>query len=509
MSHDPGRNRRPRSAGRNEPPRRGGRRPDRERSGGPRGERRDSRPRTSTSPRVAAFDVLLAVEESDSYANLLLPPLLRERRIFGRDAAFATEVTYGTLRMQGRYQAILEAASDRAISELDVPIQVALRMGVHQLLAMRVPPHAAVSETVAVARERISAGPAQLVNAVLRRVGEKTLEEWLAELGEDGTDAGLMTLHSHPEWILRAFRQALKAQPAAAPEPEESLAALLAANNVPPAVHLALRPGISSDQDLEQVTTEPGTYARTARYLEGGDPGQLEALRSGRIGVQDEGSQLVTLAALTAPIDGADATWLDLCAGPGGKAALMASLLADQGGGQFVANEVHQHRTDLVAQNLRAIPGDVITELRTGDGREVGELEPGRYDRVLLDAPCTGLGALRRRPEARWRRSPADLPELTALQRDLLGSALHAVRPGGLVAYITCTPHVAETTLVVQDSIRAAKKAGIEVEVVDAVEAAQQAAKTEIPGLSAPFVQLWPHLHGTDAMFLALLRRTA
>lgn len=493
MSKDAGYNRRK--------PTHGNRRPHNDR------RPRPGRSGTSTSPRAAAFDVLLSVAEADSYANLLLPPLLRERRIFGRDAAFATELTYGTLRLQGRYEAIIEAASDRNLAELDRPVQVALRLGAHQLLAMRVPPHAAVSETVALARDRISAGPAQLVNAVLRRVSEKTMAEWLEELAPGDSDRDLAIRYSHPEWILRAFRQALKAvQPSGA---DEALADLLEANNTPPAVHLVIRPGLAEEQDLQNLDTRPGTYARTARYLSGGDPGQLPALRSGAAGVQDEGSQLVTLATVAAPVEGSDTRWLDLCAGPGGKAALLASLLADHGGGELIANELHPHRTKLVQQNLRAIPESVEIDLRTGDGREIGTLEPAAYDRVLLDAPCTGLGALRRRPESRWRRSTADLPELTALQRDLLGSALRALRPGGVVGYVTCSPHVAETTLVVGDAIRAAAKEGIEVERLDAPALLQQVAKEQPEGLSGPYVQLWPHVHGTDAMFLALLRRTA
>ena len=493
MSKDAGHNRRK--------PMRGNRRPHTDRRPQPK------RSATSTSPRAAAFDVLLAVEEADSYANLLLPPLLRERRIFGRDAAFATELTYGTLRMQGRYEAIIEAASDRKLVELDRPVQVALRLGSHQLLSMRVPPHAAVSETVALARDRISAGPAQLVNAVLRRVSEKPMAQWLDELAPGETERDLSVRYSHPEWILRAFRQALKTA-----QPEKvgaALVELLEANNVPPQVHLVVRPGLAGDAVLDTVETTPAAYARTARYLEGGDPGQLPALRAGKVGVQDEGSQLVTLAAAAAPIEGSDSRWLDLCAGPGGKAALLASLLADHGGGQFVANELHPHRTKLVEQNLRAIPESVAVELRTGDGRELGELEPGSYDRVVLDAPCTGLGALRRRPESRWRRTTADLPELTALQRNLLGSALRALRPGGVAAYITCSPHVAETALVVSDAIRDAAKEGIEVEKLDAPKLLDQVAKKPLEGLSGPYAQLWPHVHGTDAMFLALLRRTS
>lgn len=485
---------------------------DRRRQQGRRGEgsrrQRDHRDRvkTATSPRSAAFDVLLAVEESDSYANLLLPPLLRERRIVGRDAAFATELAYGTLRMQGRYDAIITNAAGRPVGDLDPPIRIALRLGVHQLLATRVPAHAAVSETVALARDRIGAGPAQLVNAVLRRVSEKNTDEWVVELATDEADRALAVTYSHPEWVLRAFRQALRSHVSEGQDVEDSLRALLATNNEPPTVHIAARPGLTGPVEPEEL--RPGRYARTARYLQGGDPGELSGIRSGAFGVQDEGSQLVTLATLGVEIEGADDTWLDLCAGPGGKAALMASTLADRGGGRFVANELHPHRTRLVEDNLRAVPGSVDVELRTSDGTQIGDLEPQRYDRVLIDAPCTGLGALRRRPEARWRKTPADLPELTALQRSLLLSGLKAVRIGGVVGYITCSPHVAETTLVIKDTLRDAKREGIGVEILDAGAAVANASRQTPEGTDTSMVQLWPHLHGTDAMFLSLLRRT-
>lgn len=497
-NHNSNRPRRTQPPRRTQQPRRGG------------GQRRErdhqDRVKTATSPRSAAFDVLIAVEESDSYANLLLPPLLRERRIIGRDAAFATELTYGTLRMQGRYDEIISRAAARPIGELDPPIRVALRLGAHQLLATRVPAHAAVSETVALARQRIGAGPAQLVNAVLRRVSERTSEEWEAELITDEGDQALAITHSHPEWILRAFRQALNARLDEGQDVEESLRSLLHANNEPPQVHLAVRPGLEVQGEAQEL--HPGRYARTARYLDGGDPGDISGIRSGSLGVQDEGSQLVTLAALGVEVEGSDETWIDLCAGPGGKAALMASTLADRGGGRFVANELHPHRTRLVEQNLRAIPESVDVELRTADGTETGDLEPGQYDRVLIDAPCTGLGALRRRPESRWRKTPTDLPELTALQRSLLLSGLKTVRVGGVVAYITCSPHVAETSLVVKDALRGAKKAGITAETLNAGEALASVSREQPEGTDTQMVQLWPHLHGTDAMFLTLLRRT-
>ena len=212
--------------------------------------------------------------------------------------------------------------------------------------------------------------------------------------------------------------------------------------------------------------------------------------KDGRIEVQDEGSQLVARALTLADLDGPDAgRWLDLCSGPGGKTALLAAL-AD--GAQVTAVEPAERRAEMVEQNTRGLPVEVLRV----DGRDPG-LEPG-FDRVLVDAPCTGLGALRRRPEARWRRRPDDLAGLVRLQRELLVAALRMLRPGGVVAYVTCSPYLDETLGVVADVVR---RTGAE----------QLDARPQFPGVprlgEGPHVQLWPHRHGTDAMFCALLRR--
>lgn len=450
---------------------------------------------------MAAYDVLREVDGSDAYANLVLPPMLRARNIRGRDAGFATELAYGTLRMRGRYDAVIEQCSQRSLDDIEPAVLDVLRLGVHQLLGMRVPPHAAVSETVGLARQRTGAGSGQFVNAVLRRAAEHSLEEWLDLIAgaadPTGTDeeARLAAVESHPGWIVRALRGALKANGRDAGE----LEALLAANNAAPRVTLVTRPGLTGEGRLPDDAV-PGQWAPTAHVLAGGDPGSLTAVREGRIGVQDEGSQLVALALAAAPLDGRDELWLDLCAGPGGKAALLGALAAERGA-RLVANEVAAHRVDLVRRAVVALP-DGVVEVRQSDGRELGALEPGRYDRVLVDAPCTGLGALRRRPESRWRRRPSDLAGLGPLQRALLASALDAVRPGGLVAYVTCSPHIAETHLVVEDVVRARD----DVDIVDAAEV-MRGVSPEIPLSGRSDVQLWPHVHGTDAMFLAILRR--
>jgi 16S rRNA (cytosine967-C5)-methyltransferase len=475
-----------------------------------------SQRRRRTDPaRTAAYDVLRQVDGSDAYANLVLPPLLRERRISGRDAAFATELAYGTLRLRGRYDAILARCLTRPTDQLDAEVLDVLRLGVHQLLGMRVPSHAAVSETVALTRDRVGAGPAQMVNAVLRAVDRTSLDDWLERLRGEAPDAvsALATTGSHPLWITRALREALAGN---GRSPDET-ADLLDADNASPRVTVVARPGLAEPDDViagapEDVRLEPGRWAPTALVLAGGtDPAALPPVADGRAGVQDEGSQLVTLALAAAPLEGPDARWLDLCAGPGGKAALLAALAGGRGAA-IVANEVQPHRVRLVERALRAVPEGAVERVRTGDGREVGAEEPGAYDRVLVDAPCTGLGALRRRPESRWRRTPADLGVLSTLQRELLGSAIDAVRPGGVVAYVTCSPHLAETRLVVDDVLRRRDDA-------ERIDARDVLRSVLVPGaeidLGAPDggsggldVQLWPHVHGTDAMHLTLLRRT-
>ncbi|GIG29100.1 RsmB/NOP family class I SAM-dependent RNA methyltransferase [Cellulomonas marina] len=477
------------------------------------GERR----RTTDPARDAAFDVLRAVDGSDSYANLVLPPLLAERGLHGRDAAFATELAYGTLRLRGRYDAVLALASGRDPGALDAPLLDVLRLGAHQVLGMRVPPHAAVSETVGLARARVGAGPAQLVNAVLRRVTEAGPEEWTTRVAQaadptgDDTVARLAVTESHPAWVVRALREALVGHGRRA----EELPDLLAADNVAPRVTLVARPGLVARQELldELPHARAAALTPSAVVLDGGDPADVRAVADGRAGVQDEGSQLVALALLAAGVEGTDARWLDLCAGPGGKAALLAAAAAGRGA-RLVATEVQPHRTRLVERALRAVPRRAVEAVRTGDGRAVGADEPGAFDRVLVDAPCTGLGALRRRPESRWRRTPADVAGLGTLQRELLSSALDAVRPGGVVAYVTCSPHLAETSLVVRDVVRARARAGVVVTPLDARAVVRGLAPDvdlgddRTPGGEPRLdVQLWPHVHGTDAMYLALLRR--
>ncbi len=469
-------------------------------------QRPADRRRSTDRARRAAWDVLRLVA-GGAYANLELPKLLRDSDLHGRDAAFATELTYGAVRMHGLYDPIIALCAGRPSDQIDAPVLDTLRLGVHQLLAMRVPTHAAASETVALAREVNGAGAAGFVNAVLRRVSERSREDWVAEVtaGREPLDR-MAVEHSHPLWVVRALRTALLERGAATDEDVDAqLATLLEADNTPAAVSLVARPGLCEVQELVDAGAAASTLSRVGAVLPGGDPADIAAVRETRAAVQDEGSQLLTLA-LAAPdlMPGRESEeWLDLCAGPGGKTALLANLAARSGALVF-ANEISEHRTRLVRSALRAtLDAGVEVMIGTGDGRELGTEEADTYDRVLADVPCTGLGALRRRPEARWRRGPSDIAPLVALQRELLTSAIAVTRPGGVVGYSTCSPHLAETSQLVRSIVR---DTGVTVQ--DARPLFVDTAGAPLKHLGdGPDVQLWPHLHGTDAMYFALLRK--
>jgi len=463
-----------------------------------------------------------------AYANLELPKELRDKGIDGRDAGFTTELVYGATRMHGFYDMVIASAAARDVAAIDDNVLDTLRLGAHQVLGMRVATHAAVDETVALARQVNGVGASGFVNAVMRRISERGRDEWLAIVAPEGMDAfaGAAIRTSHPEWIVRAMRAALIGHGAATAQTVGTeLDALLASDNAPAKVTLVARPGLATVEELLGDGVEPALLARTAAVLDQGDPGAFRAVREGRAAVQDEGSQLVALALGAAAVGdvggvaavggvaeagvgggGQPERWLDLCAGPGGKAGILAGL-ALESGASLVANEVSTHRTELIRRTLapavaKGAPGQVL--VRTGDGREIGQDEPGAYDRVLIDVPCTGLGALRRRPEARWRRSQSDVAGLASLQRDLLASGIDATRSGGVIGYATCSPHLAETRFVVSDVM----KKRDDVDLVDARGLFVDVEGHQIPGLGdGPFVQLWPHRHGTDGMFFALLRK--
>ena len=435
--------------------------------------------------RLVAYELLRAVSRDAAYANLTLPRLIAARRLDTRDAALATELGYGTLRAAGTLDEIIGRCVSRPISDVEAAVLDLLRLGAYQALRTRIPAHAAVATTVDLSRSTGNGRAGGFLNAVLRKVVAADWDTWTEQLAAEGTTwRRLAVRNAHPTWIAEAFAAALDG------DPEQTEHALVV-DDQRPVTHLVAWPGrIDRDALIAQAGGVAGPWSPYAVRLAGGDPGELPAVRSGTAAVQDEGSQLCAIALANATLSGLDQRWLDLCAGPGGKSALLAALATPRGA-HLTANELHPHRAELVAKATSSWNVDV----RVGDALQMHE--PAAFDRVLVDAPCSGLGALRRRPEARWRRRPVDVEDLAQLQLRLLVAALEMTRPDGLVAYVVCSPHRAETHDIINRVLGA--------ELVDA--------RPFFPGVDSlgagPSVQLWPHRHGTDAMFFALLRRTA
>ncbi|WP_165214646.1 transcription antitermination factor NusB [Schaalia sp. ZJ1691] len=473
---------------------------------------------TTDAPRRVAFDVLTQVSRDGAYANLALTKALRqirrEEHFDARDAAFTSELVHGTLRAQGRLDWVIQRFLTRDITQTDPMVIDLLRMGTYQLLDMRVPDHAAVSTTVDLARQHLTEGPTRMVNAVLRSITREDRDDLDSQINAiEDPDERLGVQTSHPTWIVRAIEDALVAHGYDAQE----VGAVLLGNNDAPLVTLVARPGLvdpadvaDEAEDILQTRVAPGAVSEYAVILEHGDPALLPSVRSGLAGAQDEGSQLAAIIAAQAPIEGNDRLWLDLCAGPGGKASLLGALGASRGA-ELIANEMHTHRARLIERATRQLSNVHVV---AGDGRSFGgqtsQWAPGDFDRVIVDAPCTGMGSLRRRPESRWRRQPEDLNDLVTLQRELLTRAIELVRPGGTVTYITCSPHRAETRDQVEHVLNT-----LPVELVDTVALAQRlsAEPLDIPD-SAGYVsgshsgrtlQLWNHRMGTDDMFVAVL----
>jgi 16S rRNA (cytosine967-C5)-methyltransferase len=444
--------------------------------------------RANPSPaRLIAFDLVTQVNRGGAFANLRLPELLAESNLEQRDRAFATELSYGTLRMQGKHDYAITKKIDRPFAELDEKVVDILRLGVHQIFEMRVPVHAAVGETVELARAVAGESKASYVNALLRAIAadpdiytELEIDESVENLEK------LAILYSHPKWIISAYFDQLKDW--------EAVVELLKKNNVPAAPQIVAWPGKSTVAEILETGGSKlpiGTYSVLSDHL----PNEYPAIKDKRAGIQDMGSQLVA-EIFFGTSDSKSQSWLDLCAGPGGKAALLNNLLTENfPSAKFLANEPSEHRAELVA---RVVPKSKIISFDGRNSLEFGET----FDRILIDAPCSGLGALRRRPEARWRRSINDLKELLPLQRDLIDSAYEMLNIGGVIGFATCSPLLAETKGQVLDAMYRHK----DLELLNIADFSPAGAVGVNPDGT---LQLWTHLQECDSMFLALLKRTA
>ena len=430
-----------------------------------------NKPRRIDNPRLLAFEVLAEVGLQGAYSNLILPKALSESILEANDRALATELVYGTLRMQGRHDHFISAASDRSLEQIDPKALIVLRLGTHQLKQMRVPSHAAIYESVELAKKVVGKSTASFVNAILRKIDSLDFEQLSKPTQEY---ARLALEYSHPEWIVSSYFDSLKNS--------SDVISLLQANNNPAKPTLIAWPGLAAQGELLEAGALAIATSSVAATFDG-NPGDIAAIRERRAGVQDLGSQLVVEKFYDQFKP--NLRWLDLCAGPGGKAAYLSALLK-RDGGSLLANEISNERAKLVSQVMHH------GEVNVCDGRSMPD-ELGKFDRILLDAPCTGIGALRRRPEVRWRRNLQDLKNLTQLQSELLESATRLLSPGGIIAYVTCSSHQAETKFQIRSFLKQHS---------NFTRISVQDERADIDG----DLQLWPHRDGTDAMFLSLLR---
>jgi 16S rRNA (cytosine967-C5)-methyltransferase len=377
--------------------------------------------------RETAFAALLRVEDG-AYSNVLLPTMLRDSDLVARDRAFTTDLVYGTLRQQRALDYLVGLAADRPVEALDPPTRVALRLGAYQL-TRNVPVHAAVGETVTVAPRRARG----YVNAVLRALAGIG-PQWPWPGGEDAR--ALAVRLSYPDWIV----EELVAQYG----PADARASLEVANEPPP---VALRvntrratvEAVADELRATGVEVRRGALAGGTLLARGiGDPARLPVVAEGRATPQDEASQAVV--GILDPQPGE--LVVDVAAAPGGKSTAIAERVGEHG--RVVACDLHPGRIRLVATARDRLGLDRVFPV-VADGRSL-PLHPACADRALVDAPCSGLGVLRRRAELRWRIRRDDLPRLVELQRDLLRGAAEAVRPGGVVVYSVCTLTGDETT---------------------------------------------------------------
>jgi len=419
-----------------------------------------------TEARKTAFELLLAVERDGVYPNIKLPKMLANSEMNKQDRGLTQELSYGTLRMQLLYDALIDFVTDK--QDLNLEVRLALRLGLHELINMRTGDHAAVDQYVELIKTQLPKASG-LVNAVLRRIS-RDKDELISAVTDGGKDLAIS--FAHPRWIVDALSSSREMDNAG------EVSSLLAENNVSP------KP--------QMIALPPNPLPQGAKTLELSKLGfeHIEGLDNSVYRFQDQGSQLVTQIAADAAPNG---NWLDMCAGPGGKASLLAAI-ATQRDSHLTAIELYPQRANLVRQ---ALEGFSNVEVHAADATEFKYSK--KYQLVLIDAPCTGLGALRRKPESRNNKQPTDVQELNKIQKRLLKIAASVTDSGGVIAYITCSPVIEETTAIARWFLDSYE----EFEILPWFDYANIEANR-----SRKTLQLWSDKHNSDCMFLALFKKS-
>ncbi len=448
--------------------------------------------------RKIAFDVLRRVEAEGAYASDLLHTALAAH-VKPADAALATEITLGALRWQRLLDFLLERHLKKPISRLDLPVTLALRMGLYQLRFLdKIPARAAINESVELVKSARKSSAAALVNAVLRKAASDAHSSAEAFLPPDLPLSGrLGILHSHPTWLVERWLVRLG---------EQQAVALLGANNETPRLSCAVqdfsrREEVIGALEKSGLQTRPGMLLRSAFSVSGGSPIRTEAFRAGEISIQDEASQAVPLLLAVR----AGNRVLDLCAAPGGKTAPL--IRAAGKAGVVIAADRHGHRLAVMRAQLdRLAAGKAhLVEL---DAEQPLPFQK-QFDRILVDAPCSGTGTLARHPEIRWRLEPNQLAESHTHQVNMLRVALSRLAPGGRLVYSTCSMEPEENEEVVEEVLRDIPS----IKPIPRAEAAQaltpRLASGVDPGTlfgSDGYFRTSPALHRTDGFFAAVLQ---
>ncbi len=440
--------------------------------------------------RDIAYDITRRVNEEGSYLGLLLRYGMDRGTLDARDRGMVTELVYGLQRHRARLDFIIEAFSRRSLEDIDPAVLDILRLGMYQLSEMRLPRHAAVNETVSLAKKRIGRGAASFVNAVMRSACDGLA--YLDLPGREDIYPYLEKVYSYPRWLAEYLVGQLGRE-----EAEE----LCSAQNEVPRLTLRANTTRTDAPALLDEIECCGGEGRFSAYVEAALTAVrldysclLDLLERGMCVVQDESSMLTAGAVGPAPGE----VVVDACAAPGGKATRLATL-----GGpacHVVAVDSNTKRLEALGKTVKRL-GLHNVEIKRGDSSRLSEYLDGHADRVLVDAPCSGLGTLQRNPELKWRRSPGDLRELASLQLSILRGCAEVVREGGVLVYAVCTYSREESEGVIGAFLEGRNDFHLE------------DLKPCLPGPLADavtmkgYAQLWPHRHRMEGMFIARMQK--
>lgn len=448
--------------------------------------------------RDVALEVLVQVEKEHSYSNLQLNQALQGANLPRVDAGLATELVYGTIQRLNTIDGVLEQKVQRGLSKLKPWMRNLLRMTAYQLHYLdRIPAHAAINEAVTIAKRRGGQSMGGFANGVLRAIMREP-NLWDIPAGSDLVSR-IVWEHSHPAWLVSSWVDAYG---------EADTVAMCAANNRPPHGSVRVnalrtnREKLLADMKEEGLHAMPSSLSKDGIVAEGaGNLALSKWYRNGELSVQDESSMLVVEALRPE----AGMRVLDCCAAPGGKTTHIAERMGNTG--EVVANDVHAHKVTLIADQAERLGLTSVATLNVDASTLGRELPAGSFDAVLLDAPCTGFGVIRRKPDIKWAKRPEDVTSIASLQAELLDQAAQLVRPGGRLVYSTCTVERAENEDVVRRFLAYAAEAGWELD--DTWKAALPAETLAAALKRSPegMLQVLPHDAESDGFFIACLKK--